>query len=110
MTWTILAPVISAAVATVAFVFQASYSVYSRKREAERRDWERLQALAQVLFNGAKYGLWAQKLAVQELAQLKTKREQVLLLCKETLDFWKMNPGHQDLSIELQRLFDRLRR
>jgi hypothetical protein len=105
-----VAPILSTVVALAAFLFAVWDGFVNRRRESNRRDWERLQALAQVLHQGPQVGLWAQKLAVQELERLTTKRQQVLLLSKEVLDFWGKNPSFDEsLKAELQRLFNSLR-
>ena len=100
------APAVSAVVATCAFVFAAWLGLWNARRESSRRDWERLQAIAQVMHDGQRKGLWAQRLAVQELRQLKTRRVEVLLLAQEALSAWaeKGDPLHLDLCAELRAL------
>src|ERR1700751_5562479 len=84
-----IAPAVSAVVALIAFLFSVWNTFLSARRESNRRDWERLQALAQILHQGPQAGVWAQTLAVQELGGLKTKKIQALLLAKEALTFWE---------------------
>jgi hypothetical protein len=55
-----IAPAVSAGVALIAFLFSVGYTFRSRRRESNRRDWERLQDLAQILYQGNQAGLWAQ--------------------------------------------------
>lgn len=83
----LIAPTVSAVVAVCAFMFAVWNTFLSGRREASRRDWERLQALAQIMHRGSEVGEWAQTLAVQELAGLKTKRVQALLLAKGALTY-----------------------
>jgi hypothetical protein len=75
----------------------------------EGRNWERLQALAQVLHKGPDAGLWAQKLAVRELASLKTY--EALQLAQEVLTHWEtlIKEGHglsPTLLAELQNVIN----
>jgi len=83
------APTVSAVVALLAFIFSVWNTFRDRRRESNRRDWERLQALAQILHQGPAAGLWAQKLAAHELATLKTKRDEALLLANEAHTYWE---------------------
>lgn len=110
MSWVTLAPVASAITATIAFVWQVTNSVITRNRESNRRDWERLQILAQILHQGPEKGLWAQRIAIKELAQLKTKKQQALLLSRDVLDFWNKSDNiiSPELKSELQRVHDKL--
>ena len=108
-TLTTFAPAVSAAIALVAFLFSVSDGFWSRRRESNRRDWERLQALAQVLHQGVGAGLWAQKLAIQELGQLKTKQTQALLLSKEVMSWWnKESSVDPTIKADLQTLITEL--
>ena len=104
-----IAPTISAIVALFAFIFSVCNNFLSRRRESSRRDWERLQALSQVLHRGNEAGLWAQMLAIQELEGLTTKRVQALLLAKEALTYWETKGnGSPALSSELRKVIDKL--
>jgi hypothetical protein len=47
-----IAPTVSAIVALIAFLFSVWNTFLSVQRESNRRDWERLQALAQILHKG----------------------------------------------------------
>ena len=84
-----VAPAVSAGVALITFLFSVGTAFLNERRESNRRDWERLQEVAQILHRGGQTGLWAQKLAAQELAGLKTKRSQALLLAREALTYWE---------------------
>ena len=84
----LLAPSASAVVALVAFLFSVWNGWRITRREGSRRDWERLQQLAQVLHDGVGKGEWAQKLAVRELSQLRSKRAQAVLLATDALSRW----------------------
>jgi hypothetical protein len=75
-----IAPTVSAIVALIAFLFSVWNTFLSVQRESNRRDWERLQALAQILHKGTEASAWPRFLAVRELGDLKTKRVQALLL------------------------------
>ena len=101
----------AALIALIAFVFSVWSTHQSAVRESNRRDWERLQALAQVLYGGATYGEWAQRLAIQELYALSTRRHEVLELAKDALIFWD---GKQGVSpavlLELRSLVANLQR
>ena len=114
-TWTetllLVAPTISAVVALFAFLFSVGNTSLSRRNESNRRDWERLQALAQILYKGGEVGTWAQRLAVRELAGLKTRKTEALLLVTEALSYWEMKPETQPALIsELRRVKDNLSR
>ena len=108
----IYAPAISAVVATCAFLFTAWLGLRNARRESIRRDWERLQAIAQVMHDGVRNGLWAQKLAVQELTELSTRKTEALLLARQALTLWEVNndPIHLDMCAELRTLILRLSR
>lgn len=96
------ATAISAVVGLLAFCVAAYNRVVDGKKESERRDWERLQALAQVLHDGEGAGEWAQKLAIQELLSLRTKRVHALRLCREALDFWEGKGTRSSVLAELR--------
>lgn len=104
-----IAATVSAVVALIAFVFSVWNTFLSARRESNRRDWERLQALAQILHRGTEAGAWAQILAVKELAGLKTKNVQALLLAKEALTYWETKGvGSTGLLSELRKVIDKL--
>ena len=108
-----LAPSISAIVAVTAFLFQVVNGLRVSRRESTRRDWERLQSLTQVLHNHeGKAGGWAQRLAIQELAELTTKKTAALLLAREALSYWEdpSHAGHDWLKAELRGLIEKLSR
>jgi hypothetical protein len=101
-----IAPAVSAIIALFAFIFAVWNTL---RRESNRRDWERLQALAQILHQGPDAGIWAQKLAARELAGLKTKKSEALLLAQEALIYWEANgPSHPELQSELRESIYRL--
>jgi hypothetical protein len=104
-----IAPAVSAVVALFAFIFSVWNTFRERRRESNRRDWERLQALAQILHRGPEAGAWAQKLAARELSGLKTKKVEALLLAKEALTYWETKGiVSPDLQSELRKVIDRL--
>jgi hypothetical protein len=104
-----IAATVSAGVALIAFVFSVWNTFLSARRESNRRDWERLQALAQILHQGAEAGAWAQILAARELGDLKTKRVQVLLLARQALTYWETTgTGSSALLSELRQVIDKL--
>jgi hypothetical protein len=112
MTWSAFlaaAPALSAVIALVTFVVGTVIALTNAKRESDRRDWERLQALTQVLHSGHSTGLWAQKLAIQELAKLKTKKIQALILLRDALAFWEAaGTASHDLLNELRTAIAKL--
>ena len=80
-----------------------------QRRESNRRDWERLQALAQVLHRGTEAGEWAQLLAVQELVNLKRRRIEALLLANNALTYWETkNMASPALRSELPKTIEKL--
>ena len=104
-----VAPALSAVIALFAFVFSVWNTSLNAKRESNRRDWERLQALAQILHKGVEVGAWAQMLSVQELGGLKTKKVQALLLAKEALTYWETKGAASSaLLSELRKVIDKL--
>lgn len=104
-----IAATVSAVVALITFVFSVWNTFLSARRESNRRDWERLQALAQILHRGTEAGAWAQELAVQELAGLKTKKVQALLLAKGALTYWETKGvGSNALLSELRNIIGKL--
>ena len=106
----LLAPSASAVVALLAFLFSVWNGAKDKRDEGSRRDWERLQQLAQILHNGTSAGVWAQKLAVEELSQLTSKKTQALLLANEALEFWQNtgSPGSQILEDKLHEVILKL--
>src|SRR4051794_32602578 len=105
-----IAAIVSAVIALITLVFSVCNNFLSTRRESNRRDWERFQALAQILHKGPEAGVWAQIAAVEELAGLKTRKVQVLLLAKEALTYWRerKDPSSSDLRLALQKLIDKL--
>jgi hypothetical protein len=105
-----IAPAVSAVVALFAFIFSVWTSFRERRRESGRRDWERLQALAQILHKGPEAGPWAQKLAARELSGLKTKKVEALLLANEALTYWDTtkDAASPELQAELRQVVDKL--
>ena len=108
--WTSIATAVSAVVALFTFLFAVWNTFQSARRESNRRDWERLQALAQVLHQGPQAGEWAQKLAIRELADLKTKKVQALLLAEGALTYWESRQAEvpSGLLAELRKVIDEL--
>jgi hypothetical protein len=102
-----IAATVSAVVALIAFVFSVWNTFLSARRESNRRDWERLQALAQILHTGTT-GAWAQRLAVQELGSLKTKKVQALLLAREALTYCETTRQASPVLSDLRKLIDEL--
>ena len=106
-----IAPSVSAVVALFTFIFYVWNTVREQRRESDRRDWERLQTLAQIMHKGPEAGAWAQTLAVRELAALKTKKFDTLLLAKEALTYCEMtNAASPALLAELRKVIDKLSR
>jgi len=115
-----IAPSVSAIVAVLTFIVYVGNTIREQRRafrelrsEANRRDWERLSALAQILHNkGDKAGLWAQTLAVRELGSLETKKDDVLVLATEAVNFWDANKdtAAPALQSQLRTVIENLRR
>ena len=106
----LLAPPASVVIALIAFLFLVWNGWRNKREEGSRRDWERLQQLAQIMHNGTDTGVWAQKLAVRELSQLTSKRREALLLAREALDYWQRsgNTGSLVLEEELREVIRKL--
>jgi hypothetical protein len=55
----------------------AAWSVLVRSRENSRAEWRRLEELVQIVHHGTDRGIWAQKLAVDEMLSLRRRKPQV---------------------------------
>ena len=71
------------------------WAVWVRSQENTRAEWRRIEELVQIVYNGASKGLWAQKLAVDELVSLKRRRDEILPILREASNYFRSidSPG-----------------
>jgi hypothetical protein len=54
-----------------------------RAQENQRAEWRRIQELTRVVYDGQTHGVWAQKLAVDELLTLARRRSEIITFLNE---------------------------
>ena len=60
-----------------------------RSRENARAEWRRMEELVQIVHHGSAKGLWAQKLAVEELLTLKQHHERTRRILREASEYFR---------------------
>lgn len=65
------------------------WAVWVRAQENKRAEWRRIEELIQIVYNGSTKGLWAQKLAVDELVSLKRRRENIARVLSDAEQYFR---------------------
>lgn len=73
------------------FVAGASgvWAVWVRVQENQRAEWRRMEELIQIVYNGSSKGLWAQKIAVDELTSLAGRHHNIHPILREAEHFFR---------------------
>jgi hypothetical protein len=61
--------------------------------ENKRAEWRRVEELINIVYRGTVHGLWAQKLAVDELMTLKGCHAEIVPILREASDFFRAGGG-----------------
>ena len=69
------------------------WSAFVRSQENGRAEWRRIEELVQIVHHGSIRGLWAQKLAVEELLSLKRDHERIRRTLKEMSAHFRTTGG-----------------
>jgi hypothetical protein len=98
----LLTVLVSIIVATASGV----WAVFVRAQGNRRLEWKRIEELIQILHNGAITGLWAQKLAIDELVTIRRRRREIRTALRDASSFFRdMGPAGASLA---QHIDDKL--
>lgn len=65
------------------------WAVWIRMQENQRAEWKRMEELIEIIYNGHTKGIWAQKIAVDELTSLSGRRHNIRLVLRDAEQYFR---------------------